>query len=290
MEVIKRKILLEDSIDRSNGSAKWGTITASTFYLNILLTQNVDDMGLFIDSEFTPQDKVNGTVDYSVLVSKLNTLGYNFPFMAGAVPQTLTNVGGADKVTLRLPNSTESDYYVFGNLPITGNTDSKIEDVKSYKSTDQFRINFNTATETYVNYNNLTIMGVDRIKSMGEPKIYVFDTENDVNLGTNNQTTGIQYRDYSGTTKLRINGVVNIIPLSTFKFIGEGWNETNVSLSALTQEEYLFGIISPPEVQSDVFIDRGATSVLDMHLRLSEIGNISELTRYGNGFYKINKQ
>lgn len=290
MEVIKRKILLEDSIDRSSDSTKWGTITASTFYLNILLTQNVDDMGLFIDSEFIPQDKVNSTVDYSILVSKLNTLGYTFPFMVGAVPQPLTNVAGTDKVTLRLPNSTESDYYVFGNLPITGNTDSKIEDVKSYKASDQFRINFNTATETYTNYNNLTVMGVDRIKSMGEPKIYVFDTENDTNLGTLNQTTGIQYRDYSGTTKLRINGVVGLVPLSTFRFIGEGWNETNVSLSALTKEEYLFGIISPPEVQSDVFIDRGATSVLDMHLRLSEIGNISELTRYGNGFYKLNKQ
>jgi hypothetical protein len=290
MEVIKRKILLEDSIDRSNDSTKWGTITASTFYLNILLTQNVDDMGLFIDSEFTEQDKVNGLVDYSVLVSKLNTLGYTFPFMTGALPQTLTNVGGTDKVTLRLPESTESDYYVFGNLPITGNTDSKIEDVKSYKASDQFRINFNTATETYVNYNNLTIMGVDRIKSMGEPKIYVFDTENDVNLGTNTQTTGIQYRDYSGTTNLMVNGVDTIVPLTSFRFIGEGWNETNVSLSALTKEEYLFGIISPPEVQSDVFIDRGATSVLDMHLRLSEIGNISELTRYGNGFYKLNKQ
>jgi hypothetical protein len=290
MEVIKRKILLEDSIDRSNDSTKWGTITASTFYLNILLTQNVDDMGLFIDSEFTSQDKVNGVVDYSVLVSKLNTLGYTFPFMTGAMPQTLTNVGGTDKMTLRLPSSTESDYYVFGNLPITGNTDSKIEDVKSYKSTDQFRINFNTATETYVNYNNLTVMGVDRIKSMGEPKIYVFDTENDANLGTNTQTTGIQYKDYSGTTTLFIDGVNTIIPLTSFRFIGEGWNETNVSLSALTKEEYLFGIISPPEVQSDVFIDRGATSVLDMHLRLSEIGNISELTRYGNVFYKLNKQ
>lgn len=290
MEIIKRKILLEDSIDRSNGSSKWGTITASTFYLNILLTQNVDDMGLFIDSEFIPKDKANGAVDYSVLVSKLNTLGYTFPFMTGAMPQTLTNVGGTDKVTLRLLNSIESDYYVFGNLPITGNTDSKIEDVKSYKSTNQFRINFNTATETYVNYNNLTVMGVDRIKSMGEPKIYVFDTENDVNLGTNSQTTGIQYRDYSGTTTLMVNGVNTIVPLTSFRFIGEGWNETNTSLSALTKEEYLFGIISPPEVQSDVFIDRGATSVLDMHLRLSEIGNISELTRYGNGFYKLNKQ
>jgi hypothetical protein len=290
MEVIKRKILLEDSIDRSNDSNTWGTITASTFYLNILLTQNVDDMGLFIDSEFIPQEKVSGAVDYSMLISKLNTLGYTFPFMVGAMPQTLTNVGGTDKVVLRLPESKESDYYVFGNLPITGNTDSKIEDVKSYKASNQFRINFNTATETYVNYNNLTVVGVDRIKSMGEPKIYVFDTENDVNLGTNNQTTGIQYKDYSGSTTIMINGVNKATPITSFRFIGEGWNDTNISLSALTKEEYLFGIISPPEVQSDVFIDRGATSVLDMHLRLSEIGNISELTRYGNGFYKLNKQ
>jgi hypothetical protein len=290
MEIIKRKILLEDSIDRGNGSDKWGTITASTFYLNILLTQNIDDMGLFTDSEFISQDKENTSVDYGVLISKLNTLGYSFPFMLGAVPQTLTNLYGTDKLTVRLPNSNESDYYIFGNLPITGKTDSKIEDVKSYKSNDQFRINFNTATETYENYNGLTVMGVDRIKSMGEPKIYVFDTENDVNLGTINQTTGIQYMDYSGNTEININGVLEFIPLNTFRFIGEGWNKTNVSLSALTKEEYLFGIISPPEVQSDVFIDRGSTSVLDMHLKLSEIGNISELTRYGNGYYKLNKQ
>jgi hypothetical protein len=290
MDVIKRKILLENSIDRGNDSKTWGTITASTFYLNVLLTQNIDDMGLFIDSEFILNDKVNHSVDYSILISKLNNLGYIFPFMAGATSQPLTNVSGTDKRILRLPNSIESDYYVFGNLPITGNTDSKIDDVKSYKSDNQFRLNFNTATETYVNYNNLTILGVDRIKSMGEPKIYVFDTENNSNLGTNSQLTGIQYKDYSGTTTLNIDGINTIIPLSTFRFIGEGWNETNVSLSALTKEEFLFGIISPPEVQSDVFIDRGSTSVLDLHLRLSEIGNISELTRYGNGYYKLNKQ
>jgi len=290
MEIIKRKILLEDSIDRGKGSNKWGTITASTFYLNVLLTQNIDDMGLFVNSEFISQDEENTSVDYSVLISKLNTLGYSFPFMLGAVPQTLTNLYGTDKVTVRLPNSSESDYYVFGNLPITGKTDSKIEDVKSYKSNDQFRINFNTATETYENYNDLTVMGVDRIKSMGEPKIYVFDTENDANLGTMNQTTGIQYMDYSGDTEININGVLGLIPLNTFRFIGEGWNKTNISLSALTKEEYLFGVISQPEVQSDVFIDRGSTSVLDMHLKLSEIGNISALTRYGNGYYKLNKQ
>ena len=280
MEVIKRKILLEDSVDRKHDSKTWGSITASTFYLNILLTQNVDDMGLFVDSEFIQKDKSSNAVDYSILINKLNALGGDpFPFTMGAQPQQLTNVMGTNKLILRLPDSVESNYYIFGNLQITGSTDSKIEDVRSYDSINPFRINFNTATDTYVNYNNITIMGVDRIKSMSNPKIYVFDTENDNKLGTNLQKTGIQYNDYSGNLETTI-----------FKFIGEGWNETNISLSALTKEEYLFGIISQPEVQSDVFIDRGSTTVMDLHLRLSEIGNISELSRYGNGYYKLNKQ
>ena len=34
MEVIKRKISLEDSTDRSNG-LNWGTLTATTFYINV---------------------------------------------------------------------------------------------------------------------------------------------------------------------------------------------------------------------------------------------------------------
>ena len=280
MEAIKRKILLEDSVDRKHDSKTWGSITASTFYLNILLTQNVDDMGLFVDSEFIQKDKSSNAVDYSILINKLNALGGDpFPFTMGAQPQQLTNVMGTNKLILRLPDSVESNYYIFGNLQITGSTDSKIEDVRSYDSINPFRINFNTATDTYVNYNNITIMGVDRIKSMSNPKIYVFDTENDNKLGTNLQKTGIQYNDYSGNLETTI-----------FKFIGEGWNETNISLSALTKEEYLFGIISQPEVQSDVFIDRGSTTVMDLHLRLSEIGNISELSRYGNGYYKLNKQ
>jgi hypothetical protein len=49
------------------------------------------------------------------------------------------------------------------------------------------------------------------------------------------------------------------------------------------------GIISRPEVENDVFIDRGIVSVLDTHLRLSDINNLGQLQQYGNGFYKIEK-
>lgn len=291
MELIKRKILLENSIDRTNKKT-WGTLSASTFYINVMLTQNVDDMGLFIDSEYIKKDVVNNPVDYSVLTQKLTQLGYTFPFMLGAQPQSTDLLANnSEKVSLRFPSKSEVNFYNFGNISVTGSTDSKIEDVRSYAKDNPFRILFDTTTETYINYKGDTVNGVDRIKMKGEPTTYVFDTPNDINLGTQNQVSGIQYMDYSGFVRtIKTELGTETIPRTDFRYVTEGWNETNTSLSALTKEEYLFGIISPPEVESDVFIDRGTTSVTDLHLRLSEIKNLDQLSRYGNKLYKINRQ
>jgi hypothetical protein len=293
MEVIKRKILLENSIDRSSENKNWGTLTATTFYLKVLITQNVDDMGMFTDAEFIEREKVSTPPDYTILKDKLTTLGLTFPFMTGATGPTFTTNNTPETLwkVLRYPINTVSNYYNFSNIVITGATDSRIEDVRSYAATNPFRTNFNVNTETYTNYNNVTVNGVDRIKSMADPKIYVFDTPNDANLGTNNQVYGLQFMDYSGVTRqILVEDEITVVPLTTYRYIGEGFNETNISLSGLTKEEYLFGIISPPEVQNDVFIDRGITTVMDRHLKLSEIRNIKELENYGNGYYKLNKQ
>jgi hypothetical protein len=280
METIKRKILLENSIDRSSKDANWGRLTATTFYINILLTQNIDDMGLFTDTEYIVKDKVSTPPNYTELQNKLIGLGLTFPFMSGAINPYFTKLNTAENLwgVLRYPTYTKENYYNYVDLVITATTDSRLEDVRSYASNNPYRVGFNVNTETYVNYENITVDGVDLIKSMDEPKLYVFDTPNDINLGTDNQINGLQFKDYSqnDTTIVR--------------YIGEGFNDTNITLSALTKEEYLFGIISPPEVQNDVFIDRGITSVMDRHLRFSEIRSLKGLENYGNGFYRLNKQ
>ena len=67
----------------------------------------------------------------------------------------------------------------------------------------------------------------------------------------------------------------------------EGFNQTNVELNATTKEEYLFGITSTPTVFSDLFIDRGRTTVLQSHMQLGEIKNMEDLINYGNGFYNL---
>jgi hypothetical protein len=296
MEIIKRKILLEQSIDRNTNSPTWGVMTATTFYLNIMITQNVDDMGLFTDMSFIKKTDPLTPANYSLLITKLQGLGLTFPFMT---PNTYINVSPlfgttTESYTLRYPNSNESTYYNFGNKVITGATDSKLEDVKAYSSvtyTDIYRAGFSVATEDYVNYAGVSVSGVNQVFSIGEPTKYVFDAITGSTLGQNNQPYGLQYADYTGTTRAQVvSGDTNPLPLTTFRYIGEGWNQTNVSLSALTKEEFLFGIISRPELQNDVFIERGTTSVMDSHLKLSEIKNLGQLSEYGNGFYKINKQ
>jgi len=292
MEVFKRKILLENSIDRSYNSKTWGTLTADTFYINVFLTQNIDDMGMFTEIEYFSADTTNPTpVDYTILVNKLSQSGYTFPFMT--TPSIYINSGltKTEEFTLRLPSKSESGYYNYQFSVVTGSTDSKIDDLRSYNSQNLYQPGFNINTETYTNYIGSLIDGVSRISQYGSVSKYVFDAEDDQNLGTNNQNTGLLYTDYSGITRnVTVNGRNTVIPRTDVRYIGEGRNQTNTSLSAITKEEYLFGIISKPEVKNDVFIDRGITSVMDTHLRLSEIKNIGSLTKYGNGFYNVVKQ
>lgn len=308
MEVIKRKISFEPATVRyTGGTQPYGTMTADTFYVKIMLTQNFDDMGIYTDINFEKED-INTTPDYTILTDKLTLSGYTFPFMIGQQPPTPTTL--TNEVLLRPTNKDLNDYWVYGNEKISGFTDTKKSDVKSYDETQKFIVGFDVDKEQYVNYIGNNVDGRTRVTQLassgtsGEnPFTYVFDANNDVNIGTVNQDSGILYREYTGDT------VVNIVPNNnsniarprpnepfngkqrvTFQFTGEGWNETNTSLSALTKEEYLFGITQVPEVQSDVFIDRGSTTVFEKHLRLSEVESLKHLEKYNNSFYRLVKQ
>ena len=287
MEVQKHKILLENSTNRANGSKNWGALSATTFYIKVFLTQNYYDMGLFTDLSFISGDTGTNSVDYSILISKLISNGYNFPFMSGST-SPINNLTQTEKLFLREVGAEESDFYFYGGSRISGTTDSKIEDLKSYKQTQTYIPGFDISTEDYQNFQNSLINGVSKVISLGEPTTYAFDAVPDINIGTNNQQNGIYYKDYTGITKtIIIDGIRYVVPITTFNFKGEGRNETNTSLSALTKEEYLFGVVSKPEIKNDVFIERGVLSVTDKHVRMSEIKNLGELQRYGNGFYKL---
>jgi hypothetical protein len=59
--------------------------------------------------------------------------------------------------------------------------------------------------------------------------------------------------------------------------------------SAITKNEALINVIDEPEVQSDVFIERGKQSGLESVIRLGEVDNVGDLEKYGYGFFKVNE-
>jgi hypothetical protein len=301
MMQIFRQISYEPSIVRfTGGTLPYGTISADSFYVKVMLTQNIDNMGMFTDVEFV-DDKVTTPVDYTVLVDKLAPSGFTFPFMIGQLPPAPTQF--IDERLVRVVGKYVDDYWVYAGK-ITGSTDSKITDVRSYNGTQPYITGLDVDKTTYTNYLDNTIDGKTRVTAQDVPMIpyrstvqstgttYVLDADDNINIGTPNQTTGILYTDYSGTSRNVTDefGITYSIPITNMQFNGEGWNETNTSLSAITKEEYLFGITTPPEVQSDVFIERGTTTVFEKHLRLSEIESLEHLERYNNGFYILVKQ
>jgi len=247
MQIIKRKILLEDSIDRNYNSPTYGTLTATTFYINIMLTQNIENIGIFTDAEFIENNNLN--------------------------PDSINS-------TLRLTGKTVSDYFTTDNKVITGNTQSYLDDVKTYSLQSPYQVGFYVNSEDYINFIGKTISGVDVVTSLSNPITYSFGVDKyDVNSGTTKQSSGILYQDFTGTN------------ITTISYVGEGLNSTNTSLSAITKiNDYLFGITSIPEVKSDVFIDRGITNVFEKHMKLSEVTTLGELSRYGNGFFNLTKE
>ena len=282
MKLIKRKILKEHLISRSPDST-YGTVTASTISFNILLTQKTKDIGIYSDVNFVNEslleEYANGTTPNinNILVNNLITSGITFPFMTGAT-STMVNTGFISN--LRISGSDLSSY-TSETRTVTGITENKILDLRSYNISNPYIIGFNVEQGIYIDYTGGTVNGVSQIFDLSLNNTgYTFDANNDINLGTPNQNTGIIYN----------NTQINGLDTTTVRFNGQGFNESNVVLSGIVKEEYLFGITSKPEVYNDIFINRTESSILDRHLRLSEIDSIEHLSLYNGGFYNIIKE
>jgi hypothetical protein len=60
-------------------------------------------------------------------------------------------------------------------------------------------------------------------------------------------------------------------------------------LSALTKNEALLNVIDEPQIQSELFIERGKISGLEALQRLGEVDNLGDITKYGYGYFNVKK-
>lgn len=143
----------------------------------------------------------------------------------------------------------------FTNVPflVTGFTTSKLEELKLYGP---------------VKYNPAVV-----VKKYGQD----YGQINEITpLYTAYTIDNVQYYDNKDGTTF-------------FMVESSGLTENMIEALPITKEEVLLGVVSSPEIQSGIFIERGKNSAFEALQRLGEVDNIGDLTSYGYGFFKINK-
>ena len=245
----------------------WGKLDFEFIHVNFFLTQDIDDMGLFTDTEF-----VDELVNYDLLFDKFTN--FVLPTPAQFIFTASTN-DPYIRYFARLSGQSASDFFA-ANGRISGLTDDKLYSVTTYFSGAPLSIGFNLSEDP--NY----FTGVDNIYP--NLTVYTIDAQTSNLLGT-----GLHYYTYN-FNRLVYNAYVNTyfsIPYTEVLYQSEGWNSSNTTLSAITKEEIYFGIVFPPKVENNVFIDRGSVTVFEKHSRLSSIITMEQLEEYGNGYYNL---
>lgn len=67
-----------------------------------------------------------------------------------------------------------------------------------------------------------------------------------------------------------------------------GLSANDFDTSIITKNEQLLDFVMAPQIQTDIFVERGKYSANESLTRLGEVDNIGDLERYGYGFFKIN--
>jgi hypothetical protein len=75
----------------------------------------------------------------------------------------------------------------------------------------------------------------------------------------------------------------------TFYVMGSsGLTVNDLNVSVITKNEHLLDFVMAPQIQTDIYVERGKYSAFEALERLGEVDNIGDLEQYGYGFFKIN--
>jgi hypothetical protein len=74
---------------------------------------------------------------------------------------------------------------------------------------------------------------------------------------------------------------------TVFILESKGFTSNDLTATTITKEEYLMNVIDQPQIQSYVFIERGKNSALENFRRIGEVNNTGSLEQYGYGFFDV---
>jgi hypothetical protein len=142
---------------------------------------------------------------------------------------------------------------------ISGFTSHKLDLVKTYSSTNPYQVGVNGVTN--VTYKDqIALTGITFVS---------------YSIGDINYTTRLS--DLNTTFFTNSSGY-DFEPYITFP------NKQN---TFDIKEEAKMGLVSPPKINNELFIERQDLAVFERYSRFSEIKNLNDLTYYRNGYYNI---
>ena len=151
--------------------------------------------------------------------------------------------------------------YLTVPLVVSGYTQSTVSDLRVYGKKS-------TLVDGYYK------IGVQITGTTGVVGTYWGGSANGNQLYTGYTINGVDYYDYSdGTTVFVVSGVT---PIDTV-------------CEPIVKNEALLNVIDEPEVQSNVFIERGKVSGFESMERLGEVDNLGDLEKYGYKYFNIIK-
>lgn len=107
---------------------------------------------------------------------------------------------------------------------------------------------------------------------------------------TNNQIWGnlfVTASTYTGYTIQGVDYYDYIDGTTEFFASSSGLTPQNLTAVPITKDETLIKAVDQPQIQTDVFVERGKNSAYERVQRLGEVDNLGDMINYGYGFFNV---
>jgi hypothetical protein len=215
---------------------------------------------------------------YTIVLEQTN------PWGVTKVAKTITTP--YENVVINNPNG-EAFFIPAGgnwlNTPISYNyifSGDAVNEISAQTSNNYVTVPFTISGLTKSRITELALYGTPKYQ-VGVPVIkngQIWGAISDMNLIFTAYTVQeVNYYDYNDGTTI-------------FFEQSSGFTENNLSQRPITKEEVLLRVIDQPQIQTNVFVERGKNSAYERIQRLGEVDNLGDMINYGYGFFNVTKK
>jgi hypothetical protein len=169
------------------------------------------------------------------------------------------------------------------NTPVSYNyifSGDAVNEISAQTSNNYVTVPFTISGITKSKLTDLALYGTPKYQ-VGVPVIkngQIWGAISDINpIFTAYTVQEVNYYDYNDGTTI-------------FFEQSSGFTENNLSQRPITKEEVLLRVIDQPQIQTNVFVERGKNSAYERIQRLGEVDNLGDMINYGYGFFNVTKK